>query len=251
MRWRKWLPLPPEAGEQFWICKSEECWSAYSSRTHSQSSVTSGAVAYLKNQEAGFGIQRKSRRERQMFGGHKRARVRGKEYATRSDFEQVFTKSMSGLHLLAFLLTADKQKAEECFVAGLEDSINGNPVFREWANSWSRRAIIKRAIAMVRPTPASEGRLQGSRAVPEADHPDCLNLAKSVTSLPPFSRFVFVMGVLEGYSTAECALLLNSTRHNVAAASAEAIRQVVSRCPGASDRVIALPSAWRAFFAAA
>jgi hypothetical protein len=37
------------------------------------------------------------------------------------------------MHLLSFLLTADLAKAEECFVSGLEDCIEGTYVFRDWA----------------------------------------------------------------------------------------------------------------------
>lgn len=185
-----------------------------------------------------------------MFGRRKPA-VRGKEYATPKDFEQVFTESMSGLHLLAYLLTADKDKAEECFVAGLEDSISGNPVFREWARSWSRRSIIKRAISMIRPVPEGGKHSGGQSSVSQVAGSDCLTLAGAVTSLAPFSRFIFVMAVLEGYSTVECALLLKTTRQNVVNASAEAIRYMTSRWPGVSDAVDGLPTAWKAFFTAA
>lgn len=162
-----------------------------------------------------------------MFGRRKSSFARKIEYATRKDFEQVFTEGMSGLHLLAFFLTADKQKAEECFVAGLEDSINGNPVFREWARSWSRRAIIKRAIAMLRPVSDIEPAQREQSALSQSS--DCVGLANSVTSLAPFPRFVFVMAVLEGYSTVECALLLDTTRQKVMNAGAEAIKHVSSR----------------------
>jgi DNA-directed RNA polymerase specialized sigma24 family protein len=185
-----------------------------------------------------------------MFGRRKSSAVRGKEYATREDFEQVFTENMSGLHLLAYLLTADKRKAEECFVAGLEDSMNSNPVFREWARSWSRRSIIKRAISMMRPTPAdAQSGLPEQAESIQAASAGCL--AGSVTSLGLFPRFVFVMAVLEGYSTAECALLLNTTRHSVMNASAEAIRYVTSHCPEVSGTAGTPPTTWKALFAAA
>lgn len=186
-----------------------------------------------------------------MFGRRKPSALRGKEYASAKDFEQVFTESMSGLHLLAYLLTADKQKAEECFVAGLEDSISGNPVFREWARSWSRRSIIKRAISMILPEPESGNLSGGQSSTSQAAASDCQTLADSVTSLAPFSRFVFVMAVLEGYSAVECALLLKTTRQNVVNASAEAIRYVTSRWSGVSGPVGGLPTAWKAFFTAA
>src|SRR5262245_20545098 len=81
-----------------------------------------------------------------------RARGRANEYATCRDFRQIFTEDMAGLHLLAYLLTADVAKAEQCFVAGLEDSIHGNQVFKQWARAWSKRAIIQNAIKMATPS---------------------------------------------------------------------------------------------------
>src|SRR5207249_8365560 len=73
---------------------------------------------------------------------------------TQDEFCRIFAEDENALYLLALLLTADASKAEQCFVAGLEDSIQGNPVFKEWVRSWSRRMIIKNAIQMVSPSPA-------------------------------------------------------------------------------------------------
>src|SRR6476659_5385435 len=86
------------------------------------------------------------------------ARERATEYATCKDFQQIFTEDMVGLHRLAFLLTADEARAEQCFVAGLEDSIHGNPVFRQWARAWSKRAIIQNAIKTMAPVPPQHRR---------------------------------------------------------------------------------------------
>src|SRR5580704_12119540 len=76
-------------------------------------------------------------------------------YATRADFCRVFEKNTNSLYLLAFLLTADREAAEKCFVSGLEDSAKGSPVFAAWAESWARRTIIDNAIRMIRPRPLS------------------------------------------------------------------------------------------------
>ena len=186
-----------------------------------------------------------------MFGRSKSSAVRGKEFATQKDFEQVFTESMSALHLLAYLLTADKQKAEECFVGGLDDSVGGNPVFREWARSWSRRSIVKRAISMIRPVPDAVNLSGDESSAAQDASSDCQTLADSITSLGPFPRFVFVMAVLEGYSTVECALLLSTTRQSVMNASAEAIRYVTSCCPEPPEAAGEPPATWKTFFAAA
>ena len=78
-------------------------------------------------------------------------------------FSRFSREDMVGLHRLAFLLTADHAKAEQCFVAGLEDSIRGNPVFRQWARAWSKRAIIQNAIKTIAPAPPKIGTRGKSR----------------------------------------------------------------------------------------
>src|SRR5215469_16234861 len=86
-----------------------------------------------------------------MFGARKLRNEQSSPYASRADFCQIFQINMNGLYLLAFLLTADQSLAEQCFVGGLHISQEGNHVFREWAESWARRAIVLNAIRMVRP----------------------------------------------------------------------------------------------------
>ena len=72
-------------------------------------------------------------------------------YASRGDFCRIFYEEIDNLYRLSFLLTADADKAERCFVSGLEDSLKGNRVFKEWARSWARRAIIQNAVRVVNP----------------------------------------------------------------------------------------------------
>src|ERR1700758_2590881 len=81
----------------------------------------------------------------------KQTHRRATEYASCKDFQRIFSEDMVGLPRLAFLLTADEARAEQCFVAGLDDSIHGNPVFRQWARAWSKRAIIHNAIKTMAP----------------------------------------------------------------------------------------------------
>jgi hypothetical protein len=67
-------------------------------------------------------------------------------YVTCTEFCRVFAENMDSLHLLSLLLTADLTKAEDCFVSGLEDCVEGSCVFRDWARSWARRTIIQNSI---------------------------------------------------------------------------------------------------------
>ena len=145
-------------------------------------------------------------------------------YATRSQFCQIFAEDENALYLLSLLLTADASKAEQCFVAGLEDSIHGNPVFREWARAWSKRMIVKNAIRMISPAP---GKVNGAPHVSDSD--TSLDLGGELTAvlqLAPLERFVFVMSVLEGYSIQDCSILLNCTRQYVESAQAGALQHL-------------------------
>src|ERR1700734_1321289 len=86
-------------------------------------------------------------------------------YASSADFCRIFDEDMNDLYLLSFLLTADREKAEQCFVSGLEDAVEGNPVFKEWARSWARRVIIVNAVRVINPRPMEENGRSGSAPV--------------------------------------------------------------------------------------
>jgi hypothetical protein len=147
-------------------------------------------------------------------------------YATSADFCRIFQNDMQRLYLLSFLLTADHSMAEKCFVCGLDDSGKGNPIFKEWAQSWARRTIIQNAIQMMRPRPADSTKpssTSGRSAGHAVTEPTQIT---EIVELPTFERFAFVMSVLERYSDQECSLLLDSTRAEVTAARTRALRQI-------------------------
>jgi hypothetical protein len=73
------------------------------------------------------------------------------DYATAEDFCGVFAEGMDELYQLSFLLIADHDKAEQCFVAGLEESLKKKYVFKQRARSWAKRAIIQNAIRELEP----------------------------------------------------------------------------------------------------
>ena len=142
-------------------------------------------------------------------------------YATASDFCRIFNNNMDGLYLLSFVLTGDHDMAEKCFVRGLNGSSKGNPVFKEWAESWARRVIIQNAIQMVRPRVSINGASTG-----KADQAGDVAEIARLLSLPDFERFAFVMTVLEHFSDQEASLLLNCTRGDVTAARTRALEQL-------------------------
>jgi hypothetical protein len=157
--------------------------------------------------------------------------TRPTQYASSTDFRKVFDEDMSGLYLLSFLLAADREKAEQCFVSGLEDAVNGNPVFKEWARSWARRVIIQNAVRAINPRPVEEiGRVSSAslssneKTLPAAQQGEIA----AVLGLEPFERFVYVMTVLERCSDQDCSLLLGCARRDVLAARSRALQQIGS-----------------------
>jgi DNA-directed RNA polymerase specialized sigma24 family protein len=150
-------------------------------------------------------------------------------YASRADFGRIFTEEMDDLYLLSLLLTADCEKAEQCFVSGLGDSVEGNPVFKEWARSWARRTIIQNAVKVIHPRPEASGR--STSALVNCDG-KTLPLERvevaAILGLKPFERFVYVMSALERYSEQDCCVLLDCARRDVTVARARALQQVGS-----------------------
>ncbi len=160
-----------------------------------------------------------------MFGKRKIRNQEPSPYATRSDFCRLFEKDMNRLYLLSFLLTGDRTIAEQCFVGGLHIAQEGNQVFKEWAESWARRAIIQNAIRMIRPRKTADA--THSTAVPSTgyaltQHAEIVG----IVDLPAFERFAFVMSVLERYSDQECSLLVGCTRGDVTAARTRALERL-------------------------
>lgn len=160
----------------------------------------------------------------------KRANDEVSGYATPEDFQFVFTEQMLALQALAFMLTADEAIADKCFVAGLEDSMEGNLVFRQWARAWARRAIIRNALRLIGPSPQED---HGFHSVSRSKNGKQFRtpqevLIEAVIELPPFERFVFVLSVLEGHSLSDTATLLGCTNSQLAQARSRALAQMAT-----------------------
>jgi DNA-directed RNA polymerase specialized sigma24 family protein len=149
-------------------------------------------------------------------------------YASTADFERIFTEDMSSLYLLSFLLTGDRDRAEECFITGVEESTKANRVFKEWARSWARRTIIQSAIRLITPRLRSVRTTQNPVSPRHLDYvPLALEAeACAILELATLERFVFVMSVLERYSEHDCSILLGCSRRDVAAALARALQHL-------------------------
>ncbi|HZS29228.1 MAG TPA: hypothetical protein VFB76_18525 [Candidatus Angelobacter sp.] len=174
------------------------------------------------------------------------------EYATCNDFRQIFTEDMAGLHLLAYLLTADMAKAEQCFVSGLDDSIHGNPVFKQWARAWSKRAIIQNAVKMMAPVHGqSAAEEEISKRTPHIADAQENPLVALVMQWSPFERFVFVMSVLEGYSLRECSALLACRDQEVIAAKSLVLQRLANKVAQAPSAFEVSCASWNGLFAGA
>jgi hypothetical protein len=152
-------------------------------------------------------------------------------FATREDLIKVFHEDMNGLYQLSFLLTADHEKAEKCLVAGIEDCVKENRVFREWARSWAKRIIVENAIRELKPRPSLPSSSPSATVFSHSEqssgsggHFDL----ETVLKLGDFERFVFVMSVLENYSHHECALLLGCSVLEVRQARLHALEELAS-----------------------
>ncbi len=153
------------------------------------------------------------------------------DYAKPADFCQLFNDHLDDLYTLSLLLTADHEKAHQCFVSGLDDCLHGNLVFREWAQSWAKRTVIKNSIRLIAPS-----RNEMEPAATPAEPPS--QPLAAITSLPPFDRFVYVLSILENYSDNECSILLDCTVEKALDARKRALVHVSSHS-GPADSAMA------------
>jgi DNA-directed RNA polymerase specialized sigma24 family protein len=160
-------------------------------------------------------------------------------YANCEDFQRIFQEDLHGLYQLAFLLTRDDQKAERCFVAGLEDCVKESRVFRDWARTWAKRVIVKSAIRELHPRSSHSNSSAPVPVIfstkPQLKDPEHFD-ADAVSGLADFDRFVFVLCVLERYREHECALLLGCSDSEVREARTQAIEQLANLRSGGSKR---------------
>jgi hypothetical protein len=167
-------------------------------------------------------------------------------YAAAADFGEVFTEEMHSLYLLSFLLTADKDRAEQCFIGALEECLEGMGAFIEWARLWARRATIRQAIRMIKPAPEDIDPSPLIRITKTAVASSNNNLLTAIVSLSAFERFVFVMSVLERLSDRDCLSLLRCSRRELIVARELAVRLLAMSDTG-NDCLHEALRAWRMF----
>ena len=154
----------------------------------------------------------------------------GSRYASHEDFHTIFNEDLKELYQLSFLLTRDPAKSERCLVSGLEDCVSGNHVFREWARSWAKRAIVRNAIRELKPRPSQSNSPLSGAMFSDMDQysrgPGGHFEIDAVLRLADFDRFVFVMSVLEHYAENDCALLLGCAAGDIRAGRTRALKEL-------------------------
>jgi hypothetical protein len=172
---------------------------------------------------------------------------RATTYATCTDCWNILTDEMHSLYRLSFLLTADLDKAKQCFVSGMGECEEEIGVFVAWAQASARRTILKRAIRIIMPAPehaddSSFALLKGAAVYGKT------NLFDAILALNAFERFVYVMSVLERQSDDDCSALLRCSRRDVIIARELALERLANtRNPFAQP--LEAVGAWRTMFA--
>jgi DNA-directed RNA polymerase specialized sigma24 family protein len=170
-----------------------------------------------------------------------RANLRS-SYVGKKDFCAIFEQDMNTLYSLALFLTADHVSAEQAFLAAFNECLQCAHVFPGWERAWSRRAIVKQAIRMVRPR-------HGDSDV-AIDECAAKAVPARLLELRPFDRFVFAMTVLERYTIRETAVFLNCVPSDVEKARVRVLQSLGPAEPIAAtngflvsaSQSIALPS---------
>jgi len=131
---------------------------------------------------------------------------------------EMWVDKMAELYLLAFMLTADKETAEQCMLDAVDEYLNSSaPSLIDWMRDKGRHAVIERAVQSLNPRVKASYCWTvptGTRALRAPGHQPFAVM----TALGTFERFVYVLTVLEGYDEEECAGVLECRRSDVVAA---------------------------------
>lgn len=163
-----------------------------------------------------------------------------KEYATSNDFQELFACEMADLFRLAFLLTADAERAEQCLFVTIDECMASNSVVKWWLPVWTRNTLIRNAIRIVTSTPIGPSRNSWQRATLTAIRKsqesaiDASNESPGLLLLNDFERLVYVISMIEHYPARDCAKLLGRSRQEV--------RDALNRAAG---QVAAFEQGWR------
>ena len=147
------------------------------------------------------------------------------------DVCRLSSEDADSLYQLSFLLTRDREKAERCFVVGIEHLVRGNRAFNQWAHAWAKRIIIENAIREVNPRPRIAHSYSSAIVFPYGAQmstpPGGHFELEAILALEDFERFVFVMSVLDHYSEHDCSLFLDCSVLEIREARTRALVKLI------------------------
>lgn len=161
--------------------------------------------------------------------------TRTREHITCEEFCRAFQTQLTSLYQLALLLTVDHAKAEAVLVAGVDECLDGNFAFKEWAHSWAKGIIIVNAIRLIAPLPYDSS-YGDAEDVERAERLQLHGAARAVAGLSPFDRFVFIMSVLERIPDRDCAALMGCGATAIVEARLRAL-QTIGRTSFSADEI--------------
>jgi DNA-binding CsgD family transcriptional regulator len=133
-----------------------------------------------------------------------------------------FESDLDRLYLLAFVLTANHRLAEECFLQVLEEVQSDKSVLKPHVSTSLRCRLIKCALVRVFEQPFR----RDLRRDGWSENTSVSVYIDTVAQLSDLERFVFVLAVLEGYSSPECSRLLGCNLPTVSGLKARALEKL-------------------------
>ena len=158
----------------------------------------------------------------------KRAKL---EYATVDDMQKFFVAAMNDLFCLAFLLTADADRAEDCIFRSIHECMKNTRVLREKMLAWVRNSVIRNGIAIVTELELDspqDTQINSIPLTPESSQAcvGTMDCSAGILQLSSFDRLVYVICIIEHYTSRHCALLLRRSREEVREARARALAHI-------------------------
>jgi hypothetical protein len=129
-----------------------------------------------------------------------------------------FTTCAAKSYWIALVLTGDEKEAARIVSSGIHDIADAGTVFGEWMCAWGIGVVIKACVALRTDELRKEkgsGECWRAKTVERSTIElqqaplSTERLRRALLLLPLLPRFVFVLGVLEGYSCSYVASILN------------------------------------------
>jgi DNA-directed RNA polymerase specialized sigma24 family protein len=152
-------------------------------------------------------------------------------YATADDMQKLFAAAMNDLFCLAFLLTANVDSAEDCLVRSIRECLKNKYVLNERLPAWIRDTIVRNGINIVKDIEGlsfSDTPRDSIPLVPESSQGviRATDYSAGILELNDLDRLVYVICILERYTSRQCALLLGRSREKVREARSRALAHI-------------------------